>query len=86
CVSRDLVGLLRVHDPPSVRENCQNYQPTNMNGHEAWRAHESCAKIVPESWVDRVPVQEQDEMGQAMEMMEKVVFGVGVIVKDRWAL
>ncbi|KAH8110357.1 hypothetical protein DFH11DRAFT_1620758 [Phellopilus nigrolimitatus] len=42
--------------------------------------------IVPETWVDELAVQEQDEMGQAVERMEKVIFGVDVIVKDRWTL
>ncbi|KAH8114002.1 hypothetical protein DFH11DRAFT_1595312, partial [Phellopilus nigrolimitatus] len=36
--------------------------------------------------VDDIAVQEQDEIGQAVERMEKVVFGVDAIVKDRWAL
>ncbi|KAH8115842.1 hypothetical protein DFH11DRAFT_1876448 [Phellopilus nigrolimitatus] len=83
CVSQDLVGLLRVHDQPSAWANCHNYQPKDMDRHEAWRAHESCAMIVP---VDEFAVQDQDEMKQAVERMEKVVFGVDAIVKDRWAL
>ncbi|KAH8099684.1 hypothetical protein DFH11DRAFT_1676542, partial [Phellopilus nigrolimitatus] len=41
---------------------------------------------VPETWVDEVAVQEQGEIGQAVERMEKVVFGVDAIVKDRRAL
>jgi len=40
-------------------------------------AHEECASVVPETWVDEV-----DE-GNGKE---KVVFGVDGIVKDRWNL
>jgi hypothetical protein len=42
-------------------------------------AHEYCANIVPETWVDEI------EFGQSGEK-EKVVFGVDGIVKDRWHL
>lgn len=40
-------------------------------------AHEECAKVVPETWVDEV----ETEM-----TMEKRVFGVDAIVRDRWNL
>lgn len=42
-------------------------------------AHEYCANVVPETWVDEI------EFGQSDEK-EKVVFGVDGIVKDRWHL
>lgn len=40
-------------------------------------AHEECAKVVPETWVDEV----ETEMS-----VEKRVFGVDAIVRDRWNL
>jgi hypothetical protein len=44
-----------------------------LNGQEAWKAHETCAMIVPETWVDEIDG-------------EKRVFGVDAIIKDRWVL
>ncbi|GJJ16220.1 hypothetical protein Clacol_010516 [Clathrus columnatus] len=44
-----------------------------------WRAHEVCARIIPETWVDETPI----DNGQGVE---KVVWGVDGIVKDRWML
>ncbi|KAF5383444.1 hypothetical protein D9757_006174 [Collybiopsis confluens] len=74
CVSLSIEGLLRVHDPPYRRkealEACSH--PT------VWSAHETCANVVPETWVDEV----ENESGEK----EKAVFGVDGIVKDRWNL
>ena len=78
CVSRDPLGLLRVHDPPSSWSGCQNVPAKDALGREIWRAHEKCATLVPETWVD----EETNEDG----LMEKVVFGVDGIVKGRWSL
>ncbi|KAJ3999361.1 jumonji superfamily protein [Lentinula boryana] len=74
CVSTSSEGLLHVHDPPSGRkealEACSN--PS------IWMAHEQCANIVPETWVDEV----ENVPGEK----EKMVFGVDGVVKDRWNL
>lgn len=68
-------GLLRVHDPPIGRKDADE-----AAGHpKFWMAHEECANIVPETWVDDV-----DSGDPAIK--EKVVFGVDGIVKDRWNL
>ena len=78
CVSRDPTGLLRVHSRPRGKSGCQNYNPKDENGRVIWRAHEHCARVVPETWVD----EEQDWNGN----VERLVFGVDAIVKDRWHL
>ncbi|OCB91045.1 JmjC-domain-containing protein [Sanghuangporus baumii] len=78
CVSRDTTNLLRVHDPPGSWSGSQNVPAKDGLGKEIWRAHEKCALLVPETWVD----EETNEEGE----MEKVVFGVDGIVKGRWAL
>lgn len=78
CVSRDTSSLLRVHARPRAKSGCQNYNPKDASGQVIWRAHETCARIVPETWVDDV----QDAHGN----IEKVVFGVDAIGKDRWKL
>jgi hypothetical protein len=44
-----------------------------------WMAHEQCAKVVPETWVDGM------DSGSS-GAKEKMVFGVDGIVKDRWNL
>lgn len=67
CVSTDTSGLLRAHDPPIA--SCGVVRPKDG----VWRAHEMCARVIPETWVD-------EEGG------EKVVWGVDGIVKDRWML
>ena len=46
----------------------------------SWQAHESCALIIPETWVDQVCDNGDDD--EALKM----VFGVDAIVKDRWNL
>ncbi|KAJ4483754.1 jumonji superfamily protein [Lentinula aciculospora] len=74
CVSTSNEGLLHVHDPPFGRkealEACSN--PS------VWMAHEECAKVIPETWVDEV----ENVPGEK----ERMVFGVDGIVKDRWNL
>lgn len=64
CISMNRAGMLRVRNPPP-----------NMvtDPGEVWMAHEECARIVPETWVD-----EEDGV--------KMVFGVDAVVKDRWNL
>jgi hypothetical protein len=73
CVSMQQDTLLRVHDPPITRGG----EPL----HKLWMAHEHCASVVPETWVDEIEVGEEGQ-----RRMEKVVFGVDGIVKDRWNL
>jgi hypothetical protein len=43
-------------------------------------AHEDCANVVPETWVDEIDVVD------GTNTTERVVFGVDGIVKDRWNL
>ncbi|TFK51410.1 JmjC-domain-containing protein [Heliocybe sulcata] len=76
CVSTDRHGLLRVQDPPA------NRPPEVLLENDAWMAHESCAKVVPETWVDEVDV----DIADGSKGKEQVVFGVDGIVKDRWNL
>lgn len=47
-------------------------------------AHEDCANVIPETWVDEVDASVNDGLGFTSK--EKVVFGVDAIVKDRWNL
>lgn len=77
CVSASREGLLPVHDKPLVQHPA--YADTKV-----WMAHESCARVLPETWLDEVekgPVLEDGARKQ-----EKMVFGVDAIVKDRWNL
>ena len=78
CVSQSTDGLLTVTDIPEKRSGCQNLIPRDAEGAEIWKAHEKCALIVPETWVDEII----NDTGQK----ERVVFGVDSIVKDRWNL
>lgn len=74
CVSMSKEGLLRVHDPPIGRRDA-----TEATGNpKLWMAHDHCANIVPETWVDDLDIADGGK--------EKVVFGVDGIVKDRWNL
>ena len=77
CISSENDGLLRVHDPPAWW-----YDPTNAAAGPCM-AHEDCALIVPETWVDEVEANLEEPDGQRKE---RVVFGVDGIVKDRWNL
>lgn len=70
CVSSTKEGLLPVNDPPFA---FMGVAVPILNGKEAWGAHETCAMIVPETWVDEIDG-------------EKRVFGIDAIVKDRWTL
>lgn len=75
CISANREGLLRVYEPPVGRKDVDE-----AAGHpKEWLAHEYCASVVPETWVDEI---ERIDTGVA----EKVVFGVDGIVKDRWNL
>ena len=78
CISSENDGLLRVHDPPAWW-----YDPTNAAAGPCM-AHEDCALIVPETWVDEV--EEADPEEPDGQRKERVVFGVDGIVKDRWNL
>ena len=77
CVSALREGLLPVHDKPLVQHPA--YADTKV-----WMAHESCARVLPETWLDEA------ETGPVLEggtrKLEKMVFGVDAIVKDRWNL
>ena len=75
CASTYRQGLLRVHDPPVTRKDAVEA----AGNPKEWMAHEYCANVVPETWVDEI------ESGLCDEK-EKVVFGVDGIVKDRWHL
>ena len=66
-------GLLRVRDPPAFRKDVAEA----AGNPKVWMAHEMCASIVPETWVDEVEID---------GVREKMVFGVDGIVKDRWNL
>ncbi|KAH9916071.1 uncharacterized protein B0H18DRAFT_1039143 [Fomitopsis serialis] len=83
CVSMGRENLLRVHDPPLWRKEGEG--GSSMEASEGvWMAHEVCANIVPETWVDEVEVGEARLDGSRAK--ERVVFGVDAIVKDRWNL
>jgi JmjC domain, hydroxylase len=80
CVSLVSDGLLRVHDPPLGRKDAED-----AAGHPVmWRAHEQCANVVPETWVDEIEVSGLETAESNSK--ERVVFGVDGIVKDRWNL
>jgi hypothetical protein len=77
CVSTSRDGLLLVHDKPLLQHPA--YVDTKV-----WMAHESCARVLPETWLDEI------EAGPVLEdgtrKRERMVFGVDAIVKDRWSL
>lgn len=83
CVSKSRDGLLRVQHPPIGRRDLPESLASVFNV-EAWMAHEECAKVVPETWVDEVDSGELES--QASVSRERRVFGVDAIVKDRWNL
>lgn len=74
CSTNDLEGLLPVNDPPPAGSTAKPFI-VKEEGKEVtlWRAHENCARAIPETWVDVIDGK-------------KVVYGVDGIVKDRWAL
>lgn len=71
CASADREGLLPVNDKPFAIMGVPT--PIGEDGNEEWMAHETCAMVIPETWVDEVNG-------------EKRVFGVDGISKDRWGL
>ena len=73
CVSMSKDDLLPVHEPPLSRKDAVDA----AGNPKVWLAHEYCASIVPETWVDFLDTP----VGR-----KKVVFGVDGIVKDRWNL
>ena len=75
CISANREGLLRVYEPPVGRKDVEEA----AGRPKEWLAHEYCASVVPETWVDEI---EHTDTG----ITEKVVFGVDGIVKDRWNL
>lgn len=74
CAKDDQEGLLPVNDPPGSGNTARPFYKLE-GGKEVplWRAHEQCARAIPETWVDVVDGR-------------KIVYGVDGIVKDRWAL
>ena len=81
CVSMSRDGLLRVHDPPAWWYDTANAAAAALG---PCMAHAECARIVPETWVDEVESDEPDASGETRR--ESMVFGVDIIVKDRWNL
>lgn len=75
CISTSRDGLFPVQDPPVGRRELP--ESLSRLASEAWLAHEECARVVPETWVDEI------EVGTSVE---KRVFGVDAIVRDRWNL
>lgn len=74
CVSMSREGLLPIHDPPLNRKDAVDA----ANNPKVWMAHELCASIIPETWVDDFEVVGGNK--------RRMVFGVDAIVKDRWNL
>ena len=75
--------LLRVHDPPLWQQEGEAGGSMQANN-AVWMAHEVCADVIPETWVDEIEVGDPREDGSRAK--ERVVFGVDAIVKDRWNL
>ncbi|PIL32652.1 transcription factor [Ganoderma sinense ZZ0214-1] len=83
CPSDDKQGLLRVHDPPAWWYDAA----TTDAKLGPCMAHEECAAVVPETWVDEIqPEGEMGTLGESALRLEKVVFGVDAVSKDRWNL
>ncbi|KAF9242788.1 JmjC domain, hydroxylase-domain-containing protein [Melanogaster broomeanus] len=83
CVSMSRIGLLPVQDPPIGRRELPESLASIYNT-ERWMAHEECAKVVPETWVDEVEVG--DALPDGSRARESRVCGVDAIVRDRWNL
>ncbi|GBE85715.1 hypothetical protein SCP_0802370 [Sparassis crispa] len=83
CVSMNQDRVLRVQDPPLWRKEGESVPGADPKT-AVWMAHEDCANIVPETWVDEVEIGEVRDDGTRGK--ERVVFGVDAIVKDRWNL
>lgn len=73
CPSLSKEGLLKVHDPPPGLYG-------GMKGISM--AHEDCALVVPETWIDDLMVPD----GMGGWAMERRVCGIRNVVKDRWNL
>ena len=71
CVSEDRNGLLPIYDPMSTASTPK-------------MAHEHCASVIPETWVDDYEVDHPSSSGIVHKT--RAVFGVDGIVKDRWNL
>lgn len=84
CVSTSREGLLRVQDPPIGRRELPDSLSTLFNV-DSWMAHQECAKVVPETWVDELDILPSSD-GDGVVTRERRVFGVDAIVKDRWNL
>jgi hypothetical protein len=82
CVSTSREGLLRVQDPPLWRKEGESGGSSTEGA--IWMAHEYCANVVPETWVDDVEVGPVRFDGT--RATERVILGVDGIVKDRWNL
>lgn len=75
CVSTSQQGLLRVHNPPVWQKEGQSGEGSSAASE--WRAHEDCANVIPETWVDDMNTE---------GAKEKMVFGTDAIPRDRWNL
>jgi hypothetical protein len=77
CVDPSTTGLARVHDLPvawrEVGPAARIHFPASTGGKGVWMAHEACAFVLPETWVDEING-------------ERLVFGVDGIVRGRWSL
>ena len=84
CVSSSRDGLLRVHNPPLWQKEGQSGGGSRAGAAEEWRAHEECANVIPETWVDWFEVGTLLPTGTRAK--ERMVFGTDGIPKDRWNL
>lgn len=82
CVSRDQSNLLCVANKPGSWAGSTSAVSFDENGAEFWKAHESCAMVIPETWVDDFT----SFSPTGAERTEKAVFGVDSISRDRWNL
>lgn len=82
CISTEREGLLRVHNPPVWQKEGQSGEGSAATSD--WQAHEECANVIPETWVDEI------EVGSALPdgtiPKERMVFGTDAIPRDRWNL
>jgi len=67
-------NLLRCVSVPSTGATPNLASSSSANTQQFW-AHEVCARVIPETWVDEDP-----------RSGEKFVYGVDCIVRERWAL
>lgn len=81
CVSTSRTGLLKVQDPPLWRKEGES-SASSSDHSTTWFAHEECANVVPETWVDEI----DSDLPNGTHSKQRVVFGVDAIVKDRWNL